>query len=176
LVCKQIVFDMLSHECKIQPRNRKIKGRHGNAEKAQQARLRLRNKGRPPTNGAEKVTMYLKLRWARFFTLAGWEWTLAPKHSSFDFHVTIPCHKRCEDGDSHSLLVRICEKTYEALIAKHDDLWDIGFMYSAPHPALFGDGPKNTHWQMAHGGGGGYCGVVGWGIGLEELWERASHE
>jgi hypothetical protein len=119
--------------------------------------------------------MYLKLRWARFFTLAGWNWTLAPKPSSFDFHVTFPCgHSECIG--SHSLRVRICEKTVEALAAKHADLWDIDFIYRVPSPALFGDGPKNTYWQMAHGAGGGCESVGNWLPDADVLWERAAHE
>ncbi len=119
--------------------------------------------------------MYLKLKWARFFTLAGWDWKLAPRHSSFDFRVTFPCvHSEC-DG-SHSLLVRICEKTLEALAAKQMDLWDIDFIYSVPSPALFGDGPENTFWQMSHGAGGGVESVGTWVPDARELWERAAHE
>jgi hypothetical protein len=116
--------------------------------------------------------MYLKLRWARFFTLAGWHWTLASKHSGFDFLLTLP---GVDEGQEHLLLVRICEKNHEALIAKHNDLWDINFMYSNPHPALFGDGPQNTHWQMAWGGGGGYYSLDSY-PGMNDLWERTSHE
>jgi hypothetical protein len=117
--------------------------------------------------------MYLKLKWARFFTLAGWDWKLAHRHSSFDFIVTLP---GLDEGETHHLLVRISEKTHEALIAKHNDLWDIDFIYSNPHPALFGDGPENTHWQMAWGGGGGYYTVASRLGNATELWERVSHE
>lgn len=120
--------------------------------------------------------MHLKLRWARFFTLAGWHWTLDPRNGYFDFRVNIPCHTHCEDGGSHCLLVRVCEETHKALVAKHDDLWDIDFIYSDPHPALFGYGPQNTHWQMAHGGGGGHYSLNCLWPGLEKLWERASRE
>jgi hypothetical protein len=115
--------------------------------------------------------MYLKLRWARFFTLAGWDWKLSPK-PDFDFQVTFSCgHSEC---GSHELLVRISEKTHEALIATHKQLWDVHYMYSSPHPALFGDGPDNTHWQMAHGAGGGYASLGAWGFA--DLWERAAHD
>ena len=82
----------------------------------------------------------MELRWARFFMLAGWSWrvSLTP---GFDFQVTFPCgHSECRRPE---LLVRVCEKTHEALVRKHDDLYDIRFIYSEPHPALFGDGPKN---------------------------------
>jgi hypothetical protein len=59
-------------------------------------------------------------------------------------------------------------------MCKHQDLFDTDDMYCEPVPALFGDGPKNTHWQMAHGAGGGYASVGGW-YG-DELWGRAAHE
>jgi hypothetical protein len=55
-------------------------------------------------------------------------------------------------------------------------LWDIDFIYSDPHPALFGYGPQNTHWQMAHGGGGGHYSLNSLWPGLEKLWESASRE
>jgi hypothetical protein len=116
--------------------------------------------------------MYLKLRWARFFTLAGWNWKLSPT-PGFDFVVTFPCgHSECR---SHDLLVRISEKTHEALIRKHDELFDTHYMYRSPHPALFGDGPNNTHWQMACGPGGGSFCVDGW-PGMTEYWKRAAHD
>ena len=117
--------------------------------------------------------MYLKLRWARFFTLAGWNWSLA-RQPGFDFVVEWPGVD--SDEDSHSLLIRICEKTHEALVAKHDDLFDIHYMYRSPHPALFGDGPKNTHWQMVWGDGGGCYTVAGRMQNGEELWKRAAHD
>lgn len=119
--------------------------------------------------------MLLKLRWARFFTLAGWDWKLSQR-PGFDFQVTFPCnHSECHG--SHSLLVRVCEKNHDALVTKHEELWDAGFMYTAPHPALFGDGPDNTHWQMPHGAGGGYETAVNWTkTSANELWERAAHD
>lgn len=119
--------------------------------------------------------MWLKLRWARFFTLAGWKWKLSPK-SGFDFQVTLPCrHSEC--NGSHTLLVRTCEKTHEALERKHCELYDCERMYSEPNPALFGDGPDNTVWQMVHGHGGGQFTVSSMTVwNANELWERAAHE
>lgn len=119
--------------------------------------------------------MYLKLRWARFFTLAGWNWKLSSK-PGFDFQVTFPCrHSECHG--SHSLLVRVCEKTHDALVRKHEDLYDLDRTYSEPHPALFGDGPCNTHWQMPHGAGGGCESAYNWTRwDADDLWERATHE
>ena len=118
--------------------------------------------------------MYLKLRWARFFTLASWNWKLSST-PGFDFLVEWPGIDS-DDGVLHSLLVCICEKNHDALALKHYELWDVHFAYSSPHPALFGDGPKNTFWQMSWGAGGGdYC-LATFGPGMTELWERAAHD
>jgi hypothetical protein len=117
--------------------------------------------------------MYLKLRWARFFTLAGWNWKL-PSTPGFDFLVEWPGIDR-DDDVRHSLLVRICEKTHDALAVKHRELWDVHYAFSSTAPALFGDGPENTFWQMTWGSGGGdYC-LAQYG-GMSELWERAAHD
>jgi hypothetical protein len=115
--------------------------------------------------------MRLKLQWARFFTLAGLDWRLS-KRRGFDFIVTFPC--QC--AGLHTLAVRVCEKTHVALARKHDELYDVGFMYATPHPALFGDGPEDTYWQMAHGGGGGDETLSARIRNAEELWRRAAHE
>lgn len=119
--------------------------------------------------------MYLKLRWARFFTLAGWNWKLAPQRTGADFIITIPCgHGEC-DG-SHTIAVRICEKSADALERKHGELY-AGRMYDSPNPALFGDGPENTYWQMAHGAGGGSESIVDWTkTDANQLWKRAANE
>ena len=115
--------------------------------------------------------VYLKLRWARFFTLAGWNWRLAHPRTGADFIVTLPCeHSECHG--SHTLAVRICNKNREALENKHDQMYDPPLMYQEPHPALFGDGPRNTVWQMSHGAGGGTFSVLQWAS--ERLWEVAA--
>ena len=118
--------------------------------------------------------MRLKLRWARFFTLAGWNWKLS-RVPGFDFLVEWPGVDR-DDNTTHFLHVRICERNHDSLIKKHDSLWDIDYMYSNPHPALFGEGPENTHWQMAWGAGGGYYSVAQYGGHMEKLWERSAHD
>ncbi len=120
------------------------------------------------------MSMWLKLRWARFFTLAGLQWKLANR-PGFDFIITLPCeHSEC--GGSHVLRVRVCEKTCDALGRKHDELYDADQMYSVPHPALFGDGPENTYWQMGHGAGGGVECLSRWVLDADKLWERAVYE
>jgi hypothetical protein len=121
--------------------------------------------------GQKEYIMWLKLRWARFFTLAGWNWRLANR-PGFDFIVTFPCvHSEC--SGSHTLKVRISEKVHEALVRKHEELYDWD---AEQHPALFGDGPDNTHWQMMHGAGGGYETVSSWVAKANRVWERAAHE
>jgi hypothetical protein len=118
--------------------------------------------------------MLLKLRWARFFTLAGWNWRLS-RAPRFYFVVEWPGIDS-DDDTQHFLHIRVCEKTHEALTRKHTELYDIHYMYSSPHPALFGDGPKNTHWQMPWGcGGGEYC-LETFGGHMTYLWERSGHE
>ena len=120
--------------------------------------------------------MWLKLRWARFFTLAGWRWRLSPR-PGFDFQVTFPCrHGECSGG--HTLLIRVSDKCHMALAEKHQTTF--GNPYQNPNPALFGDGPENTYWEMVHGAGGGSENVSDWmtnaGAGVSVLWERAAHE
>ena len=119
--------------------------------------------------------MHLKLRWARFFTLVGWHWTLAAKHAGYDFNLTIPCGKSDCNG-SHQLDVRISKNSYGELIAEHDRLFAVEDMYRSPHPALFGHGPDQTHWQMVHGDGGGYYHITTWLGNADELWERAHRD
>jgi len=123
----------------------------------------------------ENDPMWLKLQWARFFTLAGWDWRLFPR-PGFDFKVTFPCaHSEC--GGSHSLLVRVVDKGHYELVESHNKSFDIGRIYREPNPAFFGDGPENTHWQMVHGHGGGEETVDRWiGEWAKSLWERAAHE
>ena len=104
--------------------------------------------------------MWLKLQWARFFTLASWEWKLSSR-PGFDFEVAFPCgHSEC--SGSHKLLVRVVEKHRAALAKSHGKKFSGEQIYSVPHPALFGDGPDNTFWQMQHGAGGGVEEVSRW--------------
>lgn len=115
----------------------------------------------------------LKLRWARFFTLMGWKWTLS-RNPNFTFQVSVPCHTH-RNCCPHKLRVRICEKNYAALITKFYDLWGKGSTYGEPNPALFGDGPANTFWTMVCGEGGGEYSLNYWGS-LDDVWEQAAHD
>ena len=117
--------------------------------------------------------MWLKLKWARFFTLAGWDWTLAPR-PGFDFSVTLPCnHSEC--SGSHILLVRVKERNRKELVTMHGNRFSVDQTWASPHVALFGDGPDNTCWVMSHGAGGGQFSVSEWLPEAFQLWSRASH-
>ena len=114
--------------------------------------------------------MWLKLRWARFFTLADWQWKLSPR-PDFDFVVTFPCrHSEC--GGSHTLLVRVVERAHDVLARSHSERFSADQMYTEPHPALFGDGPENTYWQMPHGAGGGVESVEQWFPNAHQTWRQ----
>lgn len=118
---------------------------------------------------------HLHVRWARFFTLAGWSWKLAAPYSGFDFHVTMPC-LNSECHGAHTLSVRICERSREALERLHYEMFSVDDMYGSRHAALFGNGPRNTVWQMCHGSGGGEYHVDEWSVDAKSLWERSGHE
>jgi hypothetical protein len=123
--------------------------------------------------------MWLKLKWARFFTLVRWQWSLSPQ-PGFDFKVCVPCWKEnCSDARDrhhHTLLVRVVNQNRDALEESHTRRFDAGRMYQEPHPALFGDGPDNAVWQMAHGDGGGCYELSAFIPNGARLWERANHE
>lgn len=116
---------------------------------------------------------WLKLRWARFFTLAGRKWRLSSR-PGFDFEVSFPCY-HIECTGVHTLLVRVSKMPPYDLQEKYRAFQH---PYEAPNPALFGDGPANTYWEMVHGHGGGEGRVencwtrqdVNW------LWEQAAHD
>jgi hypothetical protein len=118
---------------------------------------------------------FLQLRWARFFALAGWEWKLASPYSGFDFQLTIPCGHSEGDG-SHRISVRTLQQTLELLKSRHDEMFSGDEMYAEPHPALFGNGPKNTVWRMAHGAEGGDYHLDEWESDAETLWRKAASE
>jgi hypothetical protein len=116
----------------------------------------------------------LLLRWARFFTLAGWNWRIASV-PFFHFLVTFPCgHSEC---GSHELLIRVIPHWSYALLQKeHDARFTVEEMYGALVPALFGSSLEDTYWQMGHGDGGGCYSVSTFGgLGLPELWKQAEN-
>jgi hypothetical protein len=113
----------------------------------------------------------LLLRWARFFTLAGWNWRIASV-PFFHFLVTFPCgHSECR---SHELIVRVLSHhDHAALVKKHDELFTVEEMYGSLTPALFGESIEATHWQMAHGHGGG-CFTAEF-LGNAALWKQSEN-
>ena len=115
-------------------------------------------------------------RWERFFVLAGLAWKPSVRlESGFDFILTLPCnHSEC--AGFHILGVRALEKAREALGRKHNEWYTADQMWEEPHPALFGDGPKNTWWQMGHGSGGGIWSLDEWLPNADSLWERVVRE
>jgi hypothetical protein len=116
----------------------------------------------------------LVAKWERFFTLANLEWrSVVRLESGFDFTLTLPCsHSEC--AGFHILGVRVLENPRETLGRKHDEWYTMDEIWNEPHPALFGDGPKNTWWQMGHGSGGCIWSLDGWLPGADSLWERAA--
>jgi hypothetical protein len=117
--------------------------------------------------------MLLKLRWARFFTLARWDWKLSTR-PEFDFEVTFPCgHSEC--SGTHSVLVRVVELSYNALEKAHGAEFSPDETWTSPHPALFGNGPVNTFWVMPHGAGGGAERATEWADNPNRIWEQTAH-
>jgi hypothetical protein len=117
--------------------------------------------------------MWLKLRWARFFTLAGWQWRLSPR-PGFDFEVTFPCRNGECDG-SHTLIVRVADKSYHEFVDEYHKTFRN--TYREPNPALFGDGPEDTYWEMVHGSGCGCETAQSWtSTDANLLWKEAAHD
>ncbi len=119
--------------------------------------------------------MNLKLRWARFFTIAGWDWSLS-RNPRFDFLVKWP-GVDSDDNCEHFLHVRVCDESREELASRRAGIWDATQTYTSPHPALFGDGPENTFFSLIWGMGGGEYSLPSFGKpGMREIWERAAHD
>jgi hypothetical protein len=122
----------------------------------------------------------LEARWAAFFDLAGWSWEYEPidlEGWTPDFRVKFPCgHSEC--GGSHTLLVEI--KPYFTL-SDFDGHQCMAYPYGGIEPhcipasasAAFGANPVVTHWEMAHGAGGGIENLSGWVDNCDDLWKRA---
>ena len=72
--------------------------------------------------------------------------------------------------------MRVVEQAHDALAKSHSETFTPTQMYSEPHPALFGDGPENTYWQMPHGAGGGVEAVAQWVPGAARIWEQTAHD
>jgi hypothetical protein len=126
------------------------------------------------------VTNFEK-RWAWFFTLLGWRWTYFPVQHGYlvqpTFRVCIPCGNS-ECNGSHVLdvfLRRVTHVEHFGISIFNLASWRKGAEspYDEPHPALFGENPTVTVWQMAHGiGGGEYC-IPFWVPDWRNLWAQA---
>lgn len=142
----------------------------------------------------------LEARWAAFFDMIGWDWEYEPIDLpgwSPDFRVVFPCrHSEC--AGSHSLLVEI--KPYFSLeqfnghpcmdypfgirTGGHFDSVDIlfnegktAYRIEADASAAFGNSPEVTHWEMAHGSGGGDEQIENWAKGnLKAIWAEAGNK
>lgn len=114
----------------------------------------------------------LGLIWARFFSLLGWRWRVSHV-PGFDLNLTIPCaHSEC--SGSHEILARIQHGDHGYYCEKlHGELFSVDEMYNSPHPAIFGENPGCTYWQMAHGAGGGEESIEQWVPDWKALWTRA---
>ncbi len=124
----------------------------------------------------------LEARWAAFFDLAEWEWQYEPVDYldwSPDFYVKFCCgHSDCPP--MHELLVEV--KPYFSLeqFAGHPcmDHFFSGWgeeNFPADSSAAFGINPSVTHWEMAHGAGGGVESVEQWVDDWELLWKKAGN-
>lgn len=112
----------------------------------------------------------LEARWAAFFDVVGWEWDYEPVdlHGwSPDFRVTFPCrHSEC--SGSHTLLVEVKPYTNIKQFQGHRCM-DFSYGVSergeeipADASAAFGESPRVSYWEMAHGAGGGEEEVDNW--------------
>ena len=120
--------------------------------------------------------MWLKLRWARFFTLAGLSWKLSPV-KSYDFQLSLPC-KHSECRRPHSILIRVVDKCRAELAQGYKSKFgEFGLRGPRAFPAFFGEGPENTFWMEKRG-------PFYYSENLEklaeqnfsELWERSAHD
>lgn len=140
--------------------------------------FRYNIKAHPTTYKGVRFRSRHEARWAVFFDVLEWAWEYEPidlKGWSPDFRVTFPCsHSEC--SGSHSLLVEV--KPYfhlEEFIGHPCMDYPYGRNGDKEIPAdasaCFGNGPRVTRWEMAHGVGGGVYDVESWeNIDLEDIW------
>ncbi|MGF6995517.1 hypothetical protein [Paraburkholderia sp. GAS32] len=131
-------------------------------------------------NGLEFKTTLLA-QWAGFFDLAGWSWRTNPAPVGDwvpDFSVAFLCgHSECPK--QHSLFVSVLPIDKIEDISAHPALKHVYSVADeagnvlADAGAVFGIGPFVSHWEMAHGAGGGIESVPNWVSDAVELWHRA---
>lgn len=122
-------------------------------------------------------------RWAWFFTLLGWQWKYFPVHHGFvrvrpTFRVAIPCgHSECADRHVLDVFLRRGVLTPDGFGVTVYDLAAcrrrINNPWCEPHPALFGDNPSASTWEMGHGAGGGTEWIETWAPDWKKVWARA---
>ncbi len=117
-------------------------------------------------------------RWAWFFTLVGWAWRYFPAQHGYrvqpSFRVCIPCRNSECDG-SHTLDVFL-RRGVTSPESFGVTVYQLASMrrnadspYDSPHPALFGEDPTVTIWEMSHGCGGGEYRIPVW---LPDNWKH----
>ena len=128
----------------------------------------------------DKYRNYIRRRqrWERFFTIAGLDWEPI-KYRDFDYIITLPCvHSEC--SGFHVLDVNISSSGLSGkdLEDEYERLYSEAYLWTEPHPALFGEGPRNTRWDMVHGSGGGFFFRLSeWLMNADKLWEYViSHQ
>ena len=126
----------------------------------------------------------LEARWAAFFDLIGWRWEYEPIDLygwTPDFLVEFPCgHSECPP--THTLLVEV--KPYFSLkeFRGHPctkfpyGISNDGRRIPADASAGFGNNPRVTCWEMAHGAGGGMTWLEDWtDKDIDEMWKQAGN-
>jgi hypothetical protein len=126
----------------------------------------------------------LEAKWAAFFDLAGWEWIYKPdpiENWRPEFKATFPCgHSEC--GGSHTIFISVLPVDSIDVVRGHPALHytyevkDVFGTRIADAGALFGNSPAVTHWEMAHGAGGGYEKTEDWVSNAYQLWAEASKD
>lgn len=125
----------------------------------------------------------LHARWAAFFDLAKWTWHTNPAPVGDwcpDFRVSFPCnHSEC--SGSHTLLVSVLPVSSTDDFGRHPCL---NYSYGIPREgssadhigvdggAAFGESPKVTQWEMAHGAGGGMENIYNWVWNADQIWTQ----
>jgi hypothetical protein len=121
-------------------------------------------------------------RWAWFFTLLGWHWKYFPTKHGFQvqptFRVEFPCgHSECDGSHTLDVFLRRGVLSVDRFGVSVYDLASprkgADSPYYSPHPALYGDNPGVTVWEMCHGSGGGQYDIPTWVPDWHDLWTRA---
>lgn len=141
--------------------------------------MRYTHTPHPTTYAGVRFRSRLEARWAAFFDLCQWSWEYEPVELAGwapDFLVTIPCgHSDCQP--THRLYVEV--KPYLEIGEFHDHpAWSmmtgLAVIYD-PAPAVFGNSPVVSHFELMHGGGGGIYSVMSWLPHWDRLWKEAGN-